>query len=130
MRRPKGEAVDDLDLDELLAGLLVLKNAQIRKTGLRSLPTYSDCFLVFLGKHPDGVPMLELRKRFKLTHSSAGRTCDALAAAGLVQRSVLTRDRRQARGVGNPGVLVQLTARGYRVIGDVATALRGSRHRG
>jgi MarR family len=127
MRRPKGEAVDGLD--ELLAGLLILKNAQIRKTGLRSLPTYSECFLVFLGKHPDGVPMLELQKRFKLTHSSTGRTCAALDAAGLVQRSVLPKDRRQARGVGNPGVLVQLTALGFQVIADVATALRGPRHR-
>ena len=118
-RHPSGEAVDDLA--ELLDALVILRNAQRNETdGLRLLPTYSDCFLLYIGTHPDGVPMQELRNRFGLVQSSTSRTCTALENFGLVQVIPHTEDRRQA--------LVKLTERGHRVIDDVLTAFRG-RHR-
>ena len=115
-RHPSGEAVDDLG--ELLDALLILRNAQRGKTDEpRPLPTYSDCFLLYIGTYPDGVPMQELRKRFGVVQSSTSRTCTALESFGLVQVIPHTEDRRQA--------LVKLTERGRRVIDDVLTAFRG-----
>lgn len=115
-RHPPGEAVDDLG--ELLKALLILKNAQRKeKEGLRPLPIYTDCFLLYIGSRPDGVPMQELQDRFDLVHSSTSRACAALASAGLVQMSQRFEDRRQS--------VVKLTTRGQRVIDDVLTALRG-----
>ena len=115
-RHSPGEAVDDLG--ELLKALLILKNAQRKeKEGLRPLPIYTECFLLYVGSHPDGVPMQELQDRFDLVHSSTSRTCAALASAGLVQMSQRLEDRRQS--------VVKLTTRGQRVIDDVLTALRG-----
>jgi DNA-binding MarR family transcriptional regulator len=116
-RHSTGEAVDDLG--ELLDALLILRNAQLKEEGLRSLPIYTDCFLLYLGTHPDGVPMQELRDHFGLVHSSTSRTCAALASAGLVHVSQQSDDRRQS--------FVKLTARGQRVIDDVLTAFRGKR---
>jgi DNA-binding MarR family transcriptional regulator len=116
-RHPPGEAVDDLG--ELLNALLILRNAQLKEKGLRALPIYSDCFLLHIGTHPDGLPMQELQDRFGLVHSSTSRTCAALASAGLVHVSQRSEDRRQA--------FVKLTARGQRVIDDVLTAFRGQR---
>jgi len=116
-RHPPGEAVDDLG--ELLNALLILRNAQLKENGLRSLPIYTDCFLLYMGTHPDGVPMQELRDHFGLVHSSTSRTCAALASAGLLHISQHPEDRRQA--------FVKLTARGQRVIDDVLTAFRGHR---
>jgi DNA-binding MarR family transcriptional regulator len=116
-RHPPGEAVDDLG--ELLDTLLILKNAQLKETGLRALPIYSDCFMLYIGKHRNGVPMQELQERFNLVHSSTSRTCTALETAGLVHVSELPEDRRRS--------LVKLTARGQRVIDDVLAAFRGSR---
>jgi DNA-binding MarR family transcriptional regulator len=116
MRRPSGEAVDDLG-ELLLKALLILKNAQRRdKEGLRPLPVYTDCFLVYVGSRPDGVPMQELQDHFDLVHSSTSRTCASLASAGLVQISQHLEDRRQS--------VVRLTTRGQRVIDDVLAALR------
>jgi len=63
--------------------------------------------------------MQELQDRFGLVHSSASRTCTALANAGLVHVSQHSDDRRQS--------FVRLTARGQRVIDDVLTAFRGQR---
>jgi len=116
-RRPPGEAVDDLG--ELLKALLILKNAQHKEKGLRPLPIYTDCFLVYVGSHPEGVPMQELQDHFDLVHSSTSRTCAALANAGLVHISQHLEDRRQS--------VVKLTTRGQRVIDDVRTAFRGQR---
>ena len=116
-RHPPGEAVDDLG--ELLNALLILRNAQLKEKGLRPLPIYSDCFLLHIGKHPDGLPMQDLQDRFGLVHSSTSRTCAALASDGLVHISQHPEDRRQA--------FVKLTARGQRVIDDVLTAFRGQR---
>ena len=116
-RHPSGEAVDDLG--ELLDALLILRNAQLKEDGLRSLPIYSDCFLLYMGTRPDGVPMQELRDHFRVVHSSASRTCAALASAGLLHISQRPEDRRQS--------FVKLTARGQRVIDDVLAAFRGQR---
>jgi DNA-binding MarR family transcriptional regulator len=114
-RHSPGEAVDDLG--ELLNALLILRNAQLKEKGLRPLPVYSDCFMLYIGKRTDGVPMQELQDRFGLVHSSTSRTCAALASAGLVHVSQHSEDRRQS--------FVKLTARGQRVIDDVLTAFRG-----
>ena len=116
-RHSLGEAVDDLG--ELLDVLLILRNAQRKEKEHRPLPIYSDCFLVYIGKSPDGIPMQELQDRFGLVHSSASRTCTALANAGLVHVSKHSDDRRQS--------FVRLTARGQRVIDDVLNAFRGQR---
>lgn len=116
-RHPLGEAVGDLG--ELLHALTILRNAQRKEKGLRPLPIYSDCFMLYVGTQPDGVPMRELQDRFDLVHSSTSRTCAALASAGLVHISQHPEDRRQA--------FVKLTARGQRVIDDVLTAFRGPR---
>ena len=116
-RHPPGEAVDDLG--ELLKALLILKNAQRKEKGLRPLPIYTECFLLYVGSHPEGVPMQELQDRFDLVHSSTSRTCAALASAGLVLISQRLEDRRQS--------VVKLTTRGQRVIDDVLTAFRGQR---
>jgi DNA-binding MarR family transcriptional regulator len=115
MRRPSGEAVGDLN--GLLDVLLILRNAQRKDKEHRPLPIYSDCFLLYVGRSPDGVPMQELQDHFGLVHSSASRTCTALANAGLVHVSKHSGDRRQS--------FVKLTARGQRVIDDVLTAFRG-----
>ena len=115
-RHPSGEAVDDLG--ELLDALLILRNAQRNENdGLRLLPIYSDCFLLYIGTHPDGVPMQALLDRFGLVRSSTSRTCTALENFGLVQVFSHTEDRRQA--------FVKLTEHGRRVIDDVLSAFRG-----
>lgn len=117
-RHPSGEAVDDLG--ELLNALLVLRNAQRKDNkGLRLLPLYSDCFLLYIGTQPDGVSMQALLDRFGLVHSSTSRTCAALESYGLVEISPHSEDRRQA--------FVKLTEHGLKVIDDVLTAFRGER---
>ena len=116
-RHPPGEAVDDLS--ELLNALQILRNAQIKGRGRNPLPIYSDCFLLYIGARPDGVPLQELRDHFGLVQSSTSRTCAALESAGLVDVSQSSEDRRQT--------FVRLTPRGQRVIDDVLTAFRGPR---
>src|ERR1700722_5106314 len=93
-RHSPGEAVDDLG--ELLDALLILKNAQLKESGLPPLPIYSDCFMLYMGTRPNGVPVQELQDRFSVVHSSTSRTCAALASAGLVQVSQHSEDRRQS----------------------------------
>jgi DNA-binding MarR family transcriptional regulator len=117
MRRPHDEAVDDLG--ELLNALLTLRNAQRKHNRLRPQPIFTDCFLVYIGARPDGVPMQELQDRFGLVHSSTSRTCAALASADLVQISEHLEDRRKS--------FIRLTPRGQRVIDEVLTAFRGPR---
>ncbi len=112
MRRSSHDAVDDL------RELLTIFAAFGQRNGSR-LPIYSDHFLVFIGMHPGGTTMLELREHFGLSPSSASRTCLALEREGLVS---LTPDREDRRRT-----FVSLTPRGSRIIDDVLVAYRGRR---
>jgi DNA-binding MarR family transcriptional regulator len=117
MRRSAPEAT----VDDLRALLRVLR--AFRQDGQQGnanrLPPYADAVLVSLALHADGRAMRELRAEFKVSHTSIGRTCRALARRGLVRISADPADRRRT--------LVKLTALGSRVIDGVLAAFRGSR---
>ncbi len=100
-----------------LQTLLVFRNAHKDK-GLR-LPIFSDSFMLYMGRSPEGATMRELQEHFGLGHSSTSRTCAALVRSGLVQVSRAPEDRRR--------VVIKLTAKGSRVIDDVLATFRGRR---
>jgi DNA-binding MarR family transcriptional regulator len=112
MRRPSSDAVDDLRV--LLAVLLAFRRDR-KGTGSR-LPTHSDAFLVFLGIHPEGASVLELREFFGIGQSRTTRTCQALQRQGTVMLRRATDDRRKT--------IVRLTAQGQRILDEANSLLR------
>lgn len=106
--------------DELLSLLRAL--LELRAGEGNRLPGHAEAILVYLGTRPEGsARMHELRERLGLGQSRASRLCAALARAGLVEVVTPPEDRRAS--------LIKLTAKGSRLVGRVAEALRARPHR-
>jgi DNA-binding MarR family transcriptional regulator len=111
MRRQATDAA--AGLNRLLRALL-----EIRAKEGSHLPGYAEPIVLFLGARSNGsAAMRELRDELGLGQSRASRLCAALARAGLVRVDTATEDRRASR--------VRLTAKGFRLVGKVASALDG-----
>lgn len=106
--------------DEVLSLLRAL--LQLRASDGKPLPGFAETILVYLGTRSDGAArMHELRERLRLGQSRASRLCAALARAGLVEILTPAEDRRAS--------LIKLTAKGSRLVGRAAKALRARMHR-
>lgn len=115
MRRRKNRSADEVL--SLLRALL-----QLRASDGKPLPGFAETILVYLGTRSErAARMRELRERLRLGQSRASRLCAALTRAGLVEIVTPAEDRRTS--------LIRLTAKGSRVVGRAAEALRARPHR-
>lgn len=112
MRRRTTRTADELS--SLLRAMLRLRTSDGNR-----LPGYAEPILIYLGTRPEGsAGMRELRERLHLGISRASRLCAALARAGLVEIITPAEDRRSS--------LIRLTAKGSRLVGRAAAALRAN----
>ena len=116
MRRSSTEEAVD-DLRSLLGILRAFDQREQRQGKSKHLPGYAYAILVGVAMHPEGAAMRDLRDEFRVTHTSIGRMCRALAGLGLVRIGADPTDRRRS--------LVKLTPHGQRVIDGALAAFRG-----